>query len=279
MKILFIFLSMLFSMLSGIAQTVDVKFEIKGAECVNSEITFTDNTQANTSNWKWDFGNGKVITGQKIVKQSYEMGGNYNVKLTVTVAGLDYSKSIALQIYENPKCQFEMDTVNFASFARVFTDKSSTVGGQEFTLYFWDFGNGEKLATQEKTIQYKYNAEGDYTVWHKVMDKMGCSDSVSQNISVKDIYKVPNVFTPNGDGINDLFIVSVNGVEKFSIEIFSRWGNLVFKREGVNQIVWDGRMPDGSKLQTGTYFYVIKASDSEKEYLPEKGHITIFCEK
>lgn len=265
--------------MSGIAQTIDVVFETKGSKCVNSEITFTDNTQANISNWKWDFGNGKVKTGVKTTQQKYTTSGTYNVQLTVTVGGLDYSKNISLEIHENPKCQFEVDTISFASFARVFKDKSSAAGVHEISQYFWDFGNQEKLTTQEKNIQYKYGAENDYIVWHKVIDKMGCSDSVSQSISVKDIYEVPNVFTPNGDGINDLFIVSVNGVEKFTIEIFSRWGNLVFKREGVNQIVWDGRMPDGSMLQTGTYFYIIKATDSKKEYLPEKGYVTVFCEK
>jgi gliding motility-associated-like protein len=87
---------------------------------------------------------------------------------------------------------------------------------------------------------------------------------------------VPNVFTPNEDRVNDEFIVLSNGVSRFSIEIYSRWGNLLFKRSGQEQIVWDGTLPDGTKINPGTYYYVITAHDDAANYEPAQGFITVF---
>jgi gliding motility-associated-like protein len=70
--------------------------------------------------------------------------------------------------------------------------------------------------------------------------------------------------------------VTSNGETLFSIEIYSRWGNLVFKRSGHQQRFWDGTMPDGSLVKPGTYYYVINSESGNFKYEPEKGFITVF---
>ncbi len=256
----------------------DVDFEYKGSTCINSKITFIDKTGNFVDDWTWEFGDGQTTNGNATIEHTYTSAGVYTVTLRVKIAGNSFMTQKDITIHEHPICDFVIDTVYFSSFTRVFTD-SSTSKTNEFVKYIWDFGNGAVAELESNKAEYKFSSEGEFSVWHKVIDKYGCHDSITKKVSITDIYRVPNVFTPNGDGINDLFVVTVNGVEKFSIQIFSRWGNLVFKRDNVQQIVWDGTMPDGSTVQSGTYFYEIQASDSQKEYKPERGHITIFRDK
>jgi gliding motility-associated-like protein len=71
--------------------------------------------------------------------------------------------------------------------------------------------------------------------------------------------EIPNVFTPNGDGINDLFRVNLSGraLEGFKIQIYDRWGILMFSSNSINY-KWDGRTTSGQEVKDGTYFYVVE---------------------
>lgn len=95
----------------------------------------------------------------------------------------------------------------------------------------------------------------------------------SQDIAVIDCPQmdVSNVFTPNGDGVNDIFKVSLNGesLTKFNISIYDRWGILVFNSPNPNY-KWDGRTTAGIKVVSGTYYYVLDINDKQ-----QKGFITV----
>lgn len=80
----------------------------------------------------------------------------------------------------------------------------------------------------------------------------------TQHAHAQEIITVPNVFTPNSDGINDEFKVNLNGytAKSYHISIFSNWGTLVFNSGNAN-ISWDGRTTSGVKATEGTYFYVL----------------------
>lgn len=251
-------------------------FTVSGNPCVNNELTFTASSELTIDSLLWEFGSEDSVKGVQTVAYTFDADGVYLVKLTVWSSSIGFTSNQDISIYENPICSFNIDTTRHSSFTRIFTDNSSS--SNELANFNWDFGDGVSTSLTESIAEYKYSAEGVYTVWHTVIDQYGCLDSTSQSVIVSDIYIVPNVFTPNGDGINDTFTPTVNGVDVFSIEIFSRWGNLVFKREGNNQIIWDGTLPDGSKVSPGTYFYVISAHDAQKTYDPETGFITIFYE-
>ena len=71
---------------------------------------------------------------------------------------------------------------------------------------------------------------------------------------------VPNVFTPNNDGWNDVFDVRTSDVGAFSMEIYNRWGNMVYESE-TPLVSWDGRNQAGEEMPAGTYFYVITKAE------------------
>lgn len=122
----------------------------------------------------------------------------------------------------------------------------------------------------------------------------GAADSGSYNVVVKDtsefcpftiVYNVkweicfkplefPNIFSPNGDGTNDnFFATSTFKYDEFYIEIYNRWGNVVF-RSTDPFFQWDGKGPLGGEISDGVYFYVAGYKTSTKNETM-KGTITI----
>ncbi len=91
-------------------------------------------------------------------------------------------------------------------------------------------------------------------------------------INIVENLIIPNVFTPNGDGINDLFDVKSKGLTEYTINIVNRWGEIVFQSNDINQH-WDGKH-NGNLCQDGTYFYFIRAKSKSKEFV-EQGHLTL----
>jgi gliding motility-associated-like protein len=123
----------------------------------------------------------------------------------------------------------------------------------------WDFGDGN-TGNYPKII-HKYSAAGTYSVTLTVQNiSTLASDVSSQSVTVGDVFNVPNVFSPDGDGINDLFIAQSNGVTPLTITIFNRAGSVVYKQTAPT-IAWDGRSPSGDMVKPGVYYYVITADE------------------
>lgn len=104
----------------------------------------------------------------------------------------------------------------------------------------------------------------------------GCQDSVSFVIEAQGFPngEIFNVFTPNNDGINDVFTFNEYGMENVVVEIYNRWGELVFSWEGLNY-EWNGKGLDGQDLPEAVYFYVFKADGIDGHYYEKKGSITL----
>jgi len=81
------------------------------------------------------------------------------------------------------------------------------------------------------------------------------------------VYEIPNAFTPNGDGINDVFNYYthfiLSGRSNFEIQIFNRWGSLMYKSNDISA-TWDGKY-NGDYVPTGIYLYNIKFTDGTKK--------------
>lgn len=109
------------------------------------------------------------------------------------------------------------------------------------------------------------------------IDQYGCRDTAFVNVGVKHDPKiiVPNAFTPNNDGLNDRFgIVGLTHERFISMEIFDKWGKLVYHTETINH-EWDGTYGNGKPADNGVYFYVIKINDPLKEMKIYKGDVTL----
>jgi gliding motility-associated-like protein len=143
-----------------------------------------------------------------------------------------------------------------------FTDKSVRA-----TKYKWEFGDTatSKLNNPEPHIYYK---PGEYSVKLTIESDLHCIDSMRLEKKIivdPSELKIPNVFTPNNDGINDNFMVESKSLRILSVEIFSRSGRNVYSFYGESEILrewkgWDGNVNSSStKATPGVYFYIIRA--------------------
>ena len=91
-------------------------------------------------------------------------------------------------------------------------------------------------------------------------------------VNLNEELHIPNVFTPNQDGVNDSYLITAKGILEFNIVIVNRWGNVVFESNDILNS-WDGTA-NGQPCQDGVYFYVIKAKSATQDY-SKHGHITL----
>jgi gliding motility-associated-like protein len=151
-----------------------------------------------------------------------------------------------------------------------FADSSKNATG-----YFWNFGNGNTSVLQTPVPQY-YPAEGTYTVTLIAYGANGCNDTTQTVLMVTDTNGVvaPNIFTPNGDDINDVWKPSVHGATSLECVIYDRWGIQIY--EFVNaQDKWDGHTTAGIACTEGTYYYILKATTRDNKSYNLKGFIQL----
>jgi gliding motility-associated-like protein len=105
-----------------------------------------------------------------------------------------------------------------------------------------------------------------------------CVDSTEKCVNVvpKARLIVPNVFTPNGDGKNDIFTLDAAGIGEITALIYDRWGLKMFETTTTGNIKWDGKTKNGAMVTDGTYFYMIKATGIDGEVYDLKGTVNVF---
>ena len=85
---------------------------------------------------------------------------------------------------------------------------------------------------------------------------------------------IPNVFTPNGDGVNDVFFPIMTSFKDANCVIYDRWGAKIFELKTVND-KWNGETEDGKLCPNGTYFYLFKGEDLMKKNYLLKGYVQL----
>lgn len=134
------------------------------------------------------------------------------------------------------------------------------------TFYRWEIYKGsELLATRtEEEQRYVFTTNGSYQVKLWVSNQFCVSDSVVFDVAVSSsMLLVPNVFTPNGDGVNDEFRVVYRSLAEFECWVYNRWGKLVYHWTDPAK-GWDGTF-NGRPAAAGAYYYIIRARGTDAE--------------
>ncbi len=141
------------------------------------------------------------------------------------------------------------------------------------TSWYWYFGDGAEQEGPNPT--HTYDNEETYTVTVTVIDQYGCTGYGQTEIDINQVLQIPTVFTPNGDGSNDLFLIENEADGRMNLEVFDRWGNKVYNKEA-REIRWDGRTNNGTELDAGTYYYVLKLDVfAQHEPTTQTGFLTL----
>jgi gliding motility-associated-like protein len=145
------------------------------------------------------------------------------------------------------------------------------------TSYQWNFGNGEPSLTITNTdsVSTVFTEDQIYTVC-LIATNGNCVDTTCHTITVAstDFVIVPNVFSPNGDGVNDLFTLETKNIASFQMTILNRWGNVLKTLNSVEE-AWDGRTEDHKDVHEGVYFYAYNAISVAGKTSSGSGFVTL----
>ena len=245
-------------------------FSTQSTGCPGLTVSFFENTE-NAVAYLWDFGDGSAISNEPNPTHTYNEPGSYTVTLTTTgIGGCETSsQEVTVEVSDQSFASFlaspSADTALALPGAMVeFTDQSSNA-----VSWFWDFGDGSVSTDPNPTHQY--SQAGDYTVSLRVTDANGCVATLTDGpfSVISPELLVPNVFTPNGDGINDAFTVRYTGSEDFYLEVFDRWGRMFFSAEAADE-TWPGIDGNGNNAPEGVYYYSLQIGESSYQ-----GNVTL----
>jgi gliding motility-associated-like protein len=195
--------------------------------------------------------------------------GQYNVSLMVTDNNNcvnSVSEPNFITVYPKPTVTFTYTPeVGALSKPVVFTSSISAPGSQ----YFWNFGDGQTATETTENTTHNYGVTGTLSVTHVYVNEFGCKDTAFLPINVVINVVIPNIFTPNGDGQNDTFIIDgLQNVEGAVMKIYNRWGRKVFESENYKND-WDG-----GDFADGVYFFILTLPDNI-EAGPFNGSVTL----
>lgn len=208
----------------------------------------------------------------------------YKIKIT-DGRGCSQWDSISPRAYPNPVVEISTDpgdTVYLQNPHVTYSFENLSADTLAVSNFYWIMNSSYNITSTDETPRFTYVETGDYTTELKVYNPQSCDTSYFKTIKVEPVkLKIPNVFTPNGDGINDYFIIapdtggdsgsgtSTRGhsdaeyeyqnyeplnryYESSELTVFNRWGRIVYHSKDY-QNNWDG-----GNLPDGTYFYVLK---------------------
>jgi gliding motility-associated-like protein len=255
--------------------------------CVLFETVFTDIINAPNTTLTWNFGDGATSNQPFAIDHQYDEAGCYDVTLTVTNAAGCSSTLTQVDFvcaYDIPVADFIVSPDSALVSEPLFEFTNQSIDA--FT-YLWDFGDGSSSLSTNPIHEYDDVPES-YVVTLFAYNEFGCYDSTLLTVTVYEdlIFYVPNSFTPNGDGTNDVFLpVITSGVDlgNYQLLIFNRWGQVVFSTTDPT-MGWDGTYMDIQEFltgednfaQDGTYTWKIILNSSQNEGAVEKvGHVTL----
>jgi gliding motility-associated-like protein len=208
--------------------------------CIPFQPVFINNSTAWTPmSFHWDFGDG-TTSNDSLPQHSYTAAGSYSVSLTVsTDTGCIASRTLTLpdQITVSPQ------PVAMATAIPSVT----TVLDPEVTFYDhstdaeqWDF-LVEGIHYDTTVVTHLFQDAGWYTAFLTVTSGLGCTDTTSVRVFIGDhLFFAPTAFTPNADGHNEVWKPSVKGARQYKLDIFDRWGHVVFSTTDPTK-GWDGK--------------------------------------
>ncbi|MGZ4037065.1 MAG: T9SS type B sorting domain-containing protein, partial [Bacteroidia bacterium] len=263
-----------------------------GILCGSNTTTITagTTTQPNYYIYSWQPPVGAGMSCASCYSSSVNTPGNYYVTITNTVNGcvttnsvyVTSSPTLPVSFSANPASGFAPLTVGFNNTTVLGSATSGTVTTS------WSYGNGSAYTFTNISSGgtpnggTTYEAPGSYTVMLVVMQAIGSSTCVGTattvvNVDIPSELVIPNVFTPNGDGINDMFTVQSTNISDINCVIFDRWGVKMYDvTSDKGQIGWDGKNLFGKEVPTGTYFFILKATGKDGQSFEKKGTVNLY---
>ncbi len=250
------------SLLGGSVTVFGVQPDFKGhlIACQVEDMAIEDASLASPTpieSWKWVFSNDSyrdTIQSQNIEHQfDY---GVYDVQLITEVQGCVFVKDSiqGIKVFQTPRVDFSVskNPVEMLESLDFINESDSSAISEKI---YWKWLIGDEVIN-ESSFSHYFTVSGDINVSLLGFTHAECIDTMTQVVTVDRNIRIPNVFTPNGDGINDIFM---EGFPDVALVIINRWGQEIYRGLGG----WNGKC-NGQEMSAGTYFYMITLPNGEK---------------
>ncbi len=241
--------------------------------CAPLEVTF-NTASTNTGEGEWILGDGSEPKKGLLVSHVYNSPGTYSVVFNYSYQGCGTQAQVAapITVFDQPKADFSFPEEVLISSPQVqFTNLSTTAGANK---YSWMIP-GVYESSMEVNPLVEFPKVGKYQVTLIAKNEHDCAHEITKTIEIKNDFQMhlPNIFTPNYDGLNDEFlpVFTDYGLDKktYRFEIFDRWGRLLFSSSEPEK-GWNGAIDNkGEVIKQDIYVYRIKYKDLDG-YLYEK---------
>lgn len=221
--------------------------------CPGDNIVLTASTNANNFNWSTDENTQSITVDE---------AGTYTFFAENDCGTCSTSVEV---IYSDLNADMNVNPTN----GNAPLNSSIEYTGQNEDYLYWAIEND---TSSENIFNYEFLEAGNYSIHLYVFDTINnCMDSSKVNISVFNEAQIviPNVFTPNGDQINDTFYPTMAFAELKNAQIFNRWGKIVFEFKGTE--AWNGLHFNGQKLTDGVYNYMMEFESSSGKTITKQG--------
>jgi gliding motility-associated-like protein len=248
---------------------------VSAVACDEARVIFADNDPANIgSTYVWDFGDNTTGVGASTT-HDYLQSGNYTVNIIITSPFGCVNTAITyatIQVHASPTASFTRSVSETSILEPTIAFVDQSVGAIGWN---WDFG--DSATSTQVSPTHTYAAIGTYQVRLVATALGGCTDTTELPITVNPevtLY-VPNAFTPNGDGKNDVFMAVGEEITEFQMTLYDRWGQLIFQSNSMQE-GWDGKARGGSDTaQQDVYVWKITAVDFGGKKHQLTGHVSL----
>jgi len=240
----------------GLSPDLTVKISNDTSICVNASLTLDAGNTGGSYLWSTN------ETTQTIIISS---AGSYYIE----VFNNGCSGSDTISISQLPEI-----TVNIGNDTTINSGTSiylsGTVAGG--SIYSWSPPTGLSCSLCQKTL---VNTKETITYVLSVTDTNGCisTDDIIINVDLTNLIFIPDIFSPNGDGNNDVLYMRSKGIENFRFAIYDRWGEKVFETTAKN-VGWDGTFR-GKSMSSAVFVYYVTGSFTNGGEINEKGHVAL----
>ena len=238
--------------------------------CVNFDVQVTSPDSIQSYSW---LSTQNEIGNSIDQKFCFTESGQQNATVTITdIYGCrkEIMGNNFVEVYALPVAQFTFDPrqTDIIEPEYQFYQQSTNVESSH-----WTFGDG--TASTEFEPSHTYQDTGKYDVCLRVTSGYNCVDQICKKLKIEPFptFYAPNIFTPNNDGNNDVFKLYFTYVKEFYIEIYNRWGEMIFASND-HERGWDGTYK-GNRAQDDSYVWKANFKNSLNQSKTEYGRVLL----
>ncbi len=226
--------------------------------------------------YTWYFGDGSTSSSPS-PSHVYEVPGLYSVTLEMSTSGfcvqdLAETKTAFIEVHPEPTAGFDIEPNIVDILEPMVMIEDLSTGA---VMHYYNFGDGGSSDQSDPT--YIFQGAGVFNVSQTVINEYGCTAVAQGEVGVNGtLFYAPNSFSPNNDGINDVWQPVTTGTAAYHCIVYNRWGEVIFETEDP-KAVWQGEVKGGNHFASdGVYLYQVYLEDQLRIPFEYAGQIQLF---